>query len=241
MTDFFREVDEEVRRDKAIDFFRRYQTIILVVALAILVAAGGWRWWQTKRQADAEAAGARYEDAVQLARDGKLPEAEAALKQIATDGPAGYALLARFRAAATTSANDPDAAVKMYDALAADSSVEPLMREVARLRAALLVVDKGDQKEIAARIEPLAGPTSAFHATARELLALDALKRNDMATAGKWLDMIVTDPRAPAALRQRAEAMLGLVAGGGPAPAPAQAQTPAPATAPAQTPAPETK
>jgi len=49
MTDFFREVNEDVRRDRAIDFFRRYQTTILVVALVILVAAGGWRWWQGER------------------------------------------------------------------------------------------------------------------------------------------------------------------------------------------------
>lgn len=238
MTDFFREVNEEVRRDKAIDFFRRYQTIILVVAVAILVAAGGWRWWQSKRQADAEAAGARYEDAVQLARDGKYAEAEAALKTIAEQGPAGYALLARFRGAATTSARDPDAAVKMYDTLAADGSVDPLMRDVARLRAAMLRVDKADEKELASRIEPLAAPTSPFHASARELLALAALKRDDMAAAGKWLDLIVTDPRAPAALRQRAEAMLGLVAGGGPAPAPGA--TNSPTSAPAA-PAPQPK
>jgi hypothetical protein len=46
------------------------------------------------------------------------------------------------------------------------------------------------------------------------MLAVAALKRNDLDAAAKWLDMIVTDANAPGEIRQRAEALLGLVAGG---------------------------
>ncbi len=228
MTDFFQEVNEEVRRDRTIEFIQRYRIAIAIAVVAVLAGTGGWRYWQTNRQAAAEAAGARYESAVQLAREGKPDEAQAALQAIAAKGPAGYALLARFRAAATIAEQKPDEAVKLYDALAADTSVEALFRDVARLRAAVLRIDKADAAEIASRIEPLAAPTNPLHASARELLAFAALNHDDFAAAGRWLDLIVTDTQAPAGVRQRADAMLGLVTGGGKAPAPA-APAPAPA------------
>jgi hypothetical protein len=50
-----------------------------------------------------------------------------------------------------------------------------------------------------------------FRFSAREALALAALKHDDFETAGRQLDTIVVDPQAPASMRQRAEALLALV------------------------------
>jgi hypothetical protein len=84
----------------------------------------------------------------------------------------------------------------------------------------------------------------------RELLAVSALKANDSATAGKYLDEILADPLAPGALRNRAEAFRALVVAGpatamtGPAPparvAPLAAAAPPAASAAPATPAPAT-
>ena len=123
--------------------------------------------------------------------------------------------MARLRAAAEIGAREPKEAVQIYDAIAADAAVNPLLQTVARLRAAYLRVDDADQAEIKQRIEPLAAPTSPFRSSARELLGLAALKANDMQAAGRWLDMIVADPQAPQSLRDRATTLLGLVASGG--------------------------
>ena len=214
MADIFREIDEELRRDKAAKVWARYQTPIIVVAILIVAAAAGWRAYDYYRTRQAQEAGAKYEAALQLSRDGKSAESEAALGDIAKTGPAGYALLARFRAASESSARDPDGAVKIYDALAADNAADATLRELAKLRAAFLRVDKADAGEIQRRLEPLAQAGQPFRNSARELLALAAFKRNDLDAAGKWLDMIVIDAQAPADIRQRAEALLGLVTGG---------------------------
>ena len=58
MSDFIREVEEEYRRDKAIEAWRRYQNWIIALAIVIVVAAGGWRYWQSQQRAASEAAGA---------------------------------------------------------------------------------------------------------------------------------------------------------------------------------------
>ena len=39
-----------------------------------------------------------------------------------------------------------------------------------------------------------------------------------MRRAGKWLDLVVADPAAPASERQSAESLLGVVASNAPAP-----------------------
>ena len=99
MSDIFHEVDEDVRRDKAADFWRRYQTPIFVVAFLIVAATGAWSYYQDKRQKAAEAANDRYVAAVALAEEGKNAEAAEAFDALAKDGPKGYAGLARVRAA----------------------------------------------------------------------------------------------------------------------------------------------
>jgi hypothetical protein len=214
MTDFIREVEEEYRRDKAIEAWKRYQNWIIGLAILIVIAAGGWRYWQSQQRVAAEAAGARFESAVQIAREGKGQDAEQAFLEIAKSGPKGYAVLARFRAAAEIAGRDRAEAVTIYDALATDPGVNAILQNVARLRSAFLLVDTADDAEMKRRIEPLAAPTSAFRHSARELLGLAALKAENYEAAGRWFDMIVADPQAPQTLRERAGTMLGLVAAG---------------------------
>ncbi len=73
----------------------------------------------------------------------------------------------------------------------------------------------------------------SYRHSAREFMALAALKRGDFEEAGKLLDQIVVDPNAPANLRQRAQGFLSLVRGGGkftPGPASPAPDTPAAAS-----------
>jgi hypothetical protein len=216
MADIFREVDEEVRRDQAVAFWTKYQTWLIGGAIVIIAATAAWRVYVDTRQKTAEAFGGKYENALQLSRDGKSAEALAAFDDLAKNAPAGYRALAQLRAAAELAATDRAAAINAYDALAKDESIGSLFQDAAKLRAALLAVDTADAAEVEARLKPLAATAQPFRNSARELLALRALDANDLDAAGHWLDMIVTDNQAPADVRRRAEALLGLVAAGKP-------------------------
>jgi hypothetical protein len=216
MADIFQEVDEEVRRDKALEFWKKNQNYVIALCVAIVLASGGWRYYQDSVRTAAEAAGARYEEALALARAGKTAEADEAFRAIIAQGPAGYATLAKFRSAADLGKSDPDKAVAIFDALANDNSVDATMRDVARLRAAALRVDKADYNEMRTRLEPMAGVGAPFRNSARDLLAVAAFKAGDIDAAGKWLDAIMVDQQAPPSIRARAEALLGLVAAGKP-------------------------
>ncbi|MGZ3352973.1 MAG: tetratricopeptide repeat protein, partial [Xanthobacteraceae bacterium] len=98
-----------------------------------------------------------------------------------------------------------------YDDIAADRSVGAEQQDLARIRAAGLLVDSAGYSEMLQRLESSTGPEATFRHTARELLALSAWRANDTASARKWLDLIASDGETPPSLRSRAEALQALL------------------------------
>lgn len=214
MTDFFREVDEDFRRDQFVQFWKRYQNWIIGAALLIVIVTAGWRIYDYYRLKADETAGARYEAALRLLRDGKTAEAQAALEVIGRDGPKGYAALARLTDAGAIASHDAKAGIKAYDALVTDPSYDDSLKNLAQLRAAFLRLDTDSPKEFEQRYAGLAAENGTYRNSLRELLALAALKDGDTAAAQKWLEQVATDPTTPVSLRRRADAFLALVQAG---------------------------
>jgi hypothetical protein len=210
VTEIFSEIDDELRRERLHKIWERYSALIVGAAVALVLAVAAWQgytWWSA-RQADE--AGSLFEQAAQLATEGKHAEAEAAFTKLAANAPTGYRTLARLRAAAEAAARDPKTAVPLYDAIAADGSVDGASRDLARIRAAGLLVDHASYADMLTRLET-ATEGNTYHHAARELLALSAWRNNDPAAARKWLEMIATDETTPPSLRQRAEAIQALL------------------------------
>jgi hypothetical protein len=211
VSDIFQEVDEEVRRERLEQLWKRYGNYIIAAALVILVGIGAWRgyiYWEERRAAES---GAAYEAASVLAEEGKHAEAGAAFAKLATDGTAGYRSLARFREAAQLGLSDPKAAVAAYDALASDASIGRALQDLAVVRAALLLVDTAPYQELRGRLEPLTAPDRPFRHSARELLAFSAWRSGDSAAARQWIDSVLTDPSAPSSIRNRIDVLAALI------------------------------
>lgn len=213
MSDIFREVDEDVRRERAIQFWKKHQNTLIGIAVLIVLATAGWRGYQYWRQTQAQASSAAYDAAFEQAAAGKFTEARAAFDKLAQTGTEGYRTLSKLQAPAAAGRADPAAGVKAYDAAAADPSIGGLFQDVAKLRAALLLVDTADPKTSRARFEPLAASTAPFRHTAREMLALLAMKADNVADANRWITTMLVDPATPADLRARAQGYLAILRG----------------------------
>jgi hypothetical protein len=213
MSDIFQEVDEEVRRDKALEFWTQHQNLILGVAVLIVLGTAGYRFWEYRQTRAAQAAGAKFQTAIRLDAQNKPDEAAPALAKLKADAPRGYAALSRFVEASIALKKDPKAGIAAYDALAQDGAVDPLMRDAAKLRAALARVDAGETDAARAALESLSGGT--YRATARLTLASLALAAKDYAGAGKTLTALVADSETPQSERGTAQTLLGLVASQG--------------------------
>ena len=211
MSEIFNEIDEDLRREQLKKLWERYSIFIIAGAILIIAAVGGWRGYQYLEAKKAAEAGAAFEAAITLSEEGKKSEAEAAFAKIVADGSKGYRVLARLRAAADAAAADPKAAAKLYDAIAADPAVSASQQDLARIRAAGLLMESEPYAEMRQRLEPATGEDRTFRHTARELLALSAYRANDATAARQWLDMIGNDARTPASMRSRAEALQALL------------------------------
>lgn len=211
MSELFDEVDEEVRREQLKKLWDKYSIFIIAAAILVVAAVGGWRGYEYLEAQKAAEAGAAFEAAIELAEQKKSTEAEAAFDKLATTAPAGYRMLARLRAAGEVAARDPKAGAKMYDELAADRSIGTEQQDLARIRAAGLLLDTETYPNMLQRLDAAAKPDATFRHTARELLALSAWRANDTTAARQWLDMIANDGETPSAMRQRAEALQALL------------------------------
>jgi hypothetical protein len=211
VSELFDEVNEDVRREQLKKLWERYSVFIVAVALLIIAAVAGWRGYSYTQEKKAAEAGQAFNKAVELSDQNKHAEAEAAFNSLAATAPYGYRMLARLRAAGEVASHDPQAAAKLYDDIAADRSVGALEQELAKVRAAGLLVETSTYPNMVTRLESAAAPGATFRHTARELLALSAWRANDTTAARKWLDMIANDGETPPGLRSRAEALQALL------------------------------
>ena len=220
MSDIFQEVDEEVRRDKAAEFWKKYQNLILAGAVLIVLASAGFRYWQYEREKAEQAAGDQFQQALAALEGGKLDEAKAGFDTIAAQGPSGYRALAQMAAAGAKAQGDPQGAIGAFDAVAGDAAIDPLLRDAARLRAALLRVDmSGEQQKGEAALTSLSTDNGPYRRIARLALGALALERKDYDDAAKQFDLVLGDPEVSPDERQAASRWLGLVASNRSAPA----------------------
>jgi len=211
VSELFDEVDEDVRRDQLKQIWDRYSIYIVAGALLIVAAVGGWRGYEYLQMQKAVETGKAFDAAVELADQAKHAEAEAAFAKLVATAPSGYRMLARLREAAEIGSRDPQAAVKMYDDISADRSIGAVEQDLAKVRAAGLLLETATYPTMLQRLEASTAPTATFRHSARELLALSAWRANDTTAARKWLDLIANDGETPSGLRSRAEALQALL------------------------------
>jgi hypothetical protein len=211
VSELFDEVDEEVRREQLKKLWDKYSIYIIALAILIVAGVGGWRAYQYFEAKKAAEAGAAFDKAVELSEQNKHTEAEAAFNELAAKAPSGYRTLSRLRAAGEMATHDPQGAAKLFDEIAADRTVAAEFEELAKIRAAGLLLDSTSYSNLLQRLEPSTSAGATFRHSARELLALSAWRNGDTTAARKWLDMIAEDGETPPSLRSRAEALQALL------------------------------
>jgi hypothetical protein len=205
-----REVDEELRREQLLKLWEQYGTYAVIVAVLIIVAVGGYKYSQYRSALAAEATGAEFVAATQ--GGGNPGEADKLLENIAAKGPIGYATLARLRLAAALRTNGKEAdAASAYQAVADDGRVDGLLRDYARLQAAMLTLDTASWTDMQNRLNDLASDSNPWRYSARELLGLSAYKAGHQKEAREQFERLIGDQGTPPGIAERARIMMSML------------------------------
>ena len=204
-SDFIREVDEELRHEQIKSMWDKFGPYVIGFALLIVLGTAADKGYEYWRQTQAAKAGDAFIEALSLSEDGKKDEALAALEQIKADGAGGYPLLAEMRIASEKAASgDVDEAVSLFKDVANNPDVQPVIQSLARIRANVLMLNQGKADEV---INELTGlmDNNGFRHSARELVLLAYLEKQDYAQAMPIAERISQDAETPPEMRQRAE------------------------------------
>jgi hypothetical protein len=214
VVDFFDEVEEELREERLNELFKKYAGVLIAAALVVVGAVAGWKawgWYQDRRDTEAATsylAAATRSQAAGVAGSNRAATI-AAFESVAAGAPDGYRVLARLRdAAMRAETGDLDGASALWDQISADTSADPLLRELANLTWCIWHADRGDPALLEGRLKPLATPGSYWRALAAEQLALLDLRQGNRDVARTELRKLADDATAPTGVRGRAGALL---------------------------------
>lgn len=205
MVDVFDQVEEELRSDRYKRLARTWLPVAGGVLLVALIAALAWWGWQKMETSKADKASIAYQRGLESLESNNLVGADAAFVQAADEGNAAYKALAlQHRAGIAVQQNRIPAAVELFDEAAA-ASRDPLLRDGAAYKAALLLMDTASLEDVQARLEPLTEEGRPFRAFAREALAMAQLQHGKTAEARSTLVVLKNSLDTPRELSQRAE------------------------------------
>ncbi|MTI00383.1 tetratricopeptide repeat protein [Roseibium sp. RKSG952] len=203
MSDIFREVDEDIRKEKYRRLWDRFGVWVIAVAVLIVVGTGGYRGWLYWESQKAAEAGDTFVEANRLADGGNYQEAKALFDALGKS-TGGYPVLARLREATMLSQEGrSEEALVAFDEISRDGSVEKTLQDIAALRAGYLAVDLEDYNAVADRVEGLSADGEPFRAAAREILAVSAWKGGDINAARSWISKIEDDAGTPTDVTRR--------------------------------------
>jgi hypothetical protein len=214
LSDIFREVEEEVRRERLEKIWKQYGDYIVAAAALLILAAAGFRLWNVYEARERAAASVRYQAAQQLLQAGQPRPAADAFARLSKTAPGGYAKLAQLQEAdALQAAGNTPAALANYRKLAADS--DEMISAVARLRAAWILVEGAPKSDVESMLGALAADSSPWHQVAREILAYADYHAGATKQALAEFRALSKDAKAPAGVRGRSNAMVTFLTAGG--------------------------
>jgi len=226
VSDFIREVDEDLRRENLEKLWRKYGGYALAAAIVVVLGTAAWVGWQRYKASHRAERAQQFEAAMELVAKPEVAAAgpaatpapavvaaSQALEAVAKDGD-GYSVLARLHDAALKArTGDAAGAIAIYEKLAADTAVDQPFRDLAVILLALQTADTAPPAELMQRLQPLTADSNRWHYSALEITAILAKRAGDTEKAKQILSGLADDLNAPQALRTRAAEMLAALKG----------------------------
>lgn len=211
-----REIDEEVRKDRLADLWKRHGHKFIALSVVLVLGAIGYTAWvgsqmRTHQQATGQLMSVlQNTSTLPFLGEQKPDEAQndadlqKRLAAFAAEAPEGLSALARlYVAGMPDTPEQKELALAEMKALAADVRVAPLYRDLASLLSVQLELDTGDVAALRDRLAPLMADTSAWRLSAMEFDALLSLRSGDGVAAQSRLETLFAQDDIPPDMKDR--------------------------------------
>jgi hypothetical protein len=202
MSDFFAELEEDIREERLYALWHKYGNYIIGLALAIVIGTVGYTLWNYMKKRAQLQDYAAYSEAINLIDQGKKEEATKAFQSLA-QSKGGYGKLAKLYEAALVP--NPEL---LYTQITKENLRDLALGNLAKV---LLANRSLNSPTVVQEVEPLTAPNNAWAPLSLELLALVDLKKGDGASAVEKYYRILKEPTRTADEEIRASLMLAQI------------------------------
>lgn len=209
---FIAEVNAEFRQEKALAFWRRYGLLIIGAALLFILMIIAYQIYHHAQIKKASHIGDAFVKSLNFADTRHFDEAIKQLENVKDSHFGGYPFLARLREASLRmEQGDLIKSVEIFDSVAADEKAPQILRKVAKIRAAYILVDTGSLDDVKKRVKDMASDLDPMRMSAREALGLAAYKAGKIDEAVDYFQKISAESALRSKITDRARMMLELM------------------------------
>jgi hypothetical protein len=214
VVDLFDEVEEELRTERYSSLVRRIAPWVTAVLTVLLVAYLGYWGWTVYQARQAARAAAEYQKGLDALQQSDPTGAFSQFEAAAKDGSPAYKTLALMEEGGIRqAAGKADEAASLFGE-AARAAPNPLLGDLASLRAGLAVLDTAPLPQIEARLRPLTDAKRPFALYAKEALAMAELRAGRTADARRDFSGVSISLGASDEMRQRARMAVAVIDSG---------------------------
>lgn len=208
MSELIEDIQEDIKREDLITFWKKYGKIIVAFVLLFATAALSYTYW-TFHQEQKKIEQAQAYEKLLLGIDPASPQDSLKeLSDLARDGSPGYRLLAGLVAAGFSS--DPALDLKN---LSENPDIEKAFQEISLILSALADLDRSSPRAVLEMLAPFERSASSLRPLAREISGYAMLRLNNVDTALNLFQNLMHEQMATAAIRSRSQAMVSYIRG----------------------------
>lgn len=209
---FFREVDEELRRDELLSFWERWGRWVIVGVIAAILAFGGYLYWQHRQSVEAGEQGEMLSSAMDDLAANNAAAAAPKLAELSKSDRGGYRALAKFAEADLLLAKDDlKGAAAKFGEVVGDESIDQAYRDLALVRQTSAEFDTLEPSAVVSRLQGLATRENPWFGSAGELVAMAHVKMDRPDLALRIFRDIAATEAVPESIRQRAVQMTSVL------------------------------
>lgn len=204
--EFIREVDEDLRHKQLTGLWKKFGPWVMAFLVAVVLFVAGNVTLRNYNESQYARVADQYADAEQSVKANDMDEALQKLQAIADTDVAGYRVMVAFKEAEIELGKGENVkAAAALDRLTGAVGVDKIYRDLARLKAAMILLDTATYDESAARLAPLTIEENPWKYIASELLATAAMANGRAEEARKILTELEQDLEAPPDVKERAK------------------------------------